>query len=56
MSCDFIKKVSFRYFGELIMLIYLKKNNLQKVVAKHFVNWLIVKNETYTINSFKKQK
>jgi hypothetical protein len=56
MSCDFIKKVSFRYFGELIMLIYLKKNNLQKVVAKHFVNWLIVKNELYSINSFKKQK
>ena len=38
------------------MLIYLKKNNLQKVVVKHFVNWLIVKNETYTINSVKKQK
>ena len=38
------------------MLIYLKKNNLQKVVVKHFVNWPNVKNETYTINSFKKQK
>jgi len=38
------------------MLIYLKKNNLQKLVAKHFVNWLIVKNKLYSINSFKKQK
>ena len=56
MSCDFIKKVSFRYFGELIMLIYLKKNNLQKVVVKHFVNCIVVKNEMYTIKSFKKQK
>jgi hypothetical protein len=25
------------------MLIYLKKNNLQKVVVKHFVNWHVVK-------------
>jgi hypothetical protein len=38
------------------MLIYLKNNNLQKVVVKHFVNCPVVKNEMYIIKSFKKQK